>query len=81
MKKKKSTSRKEGWARFPLWQRGLFLIVIGPVSNQVASLVMPAPANSAAASGQAFGRGLVAVVCVIAGVVMIAMHFVRRGRR
>jgi hypothetical protein len=35
----------------------------------------------AAARGQAFGRGLATLLAVMAGVVLIIMHFVNRKRR
>jgi hypothetical protein len=78
---RKQPSSPKGLKSVPLWQWGLLLIVIGPVANMLVGMLMPPPGNSDAARGQAFGRGLVAVLSVIIGVVLIAVHFVRRGRR
>jgi hypothetical protein len=65
-----------------LWQCGLLLMVFGPLANILAGMVLTAPAGSAAARGQAFGRGLAAALAVITGFVLIILHFVRgRGGR
>jgi hypothetical protein len=62
----------------PLWQWGLLVIIAGLVANMFMGL-MPAPSGgSAAARGQAFGRGVATVLAIIAGLVLIIMHFVRR---
>lgn len=77
--KKKRGSSSDGFNP-PLAMWGGLLIVAGIVAFQAVAQIMPAPAGSAEARGQAFGRGLGTVLCVIAGVVMIIMHFVRQGR-
>ncbi len=71
----------QGLKAVALWQWGLLFIIAGLLANQVAGFVMPAAGNSAEARGQAFGRGLAALLFVIAGVVMIVLHFARRERR
>jgi polyferredoxin len=63
--------------RIPLWQWGLLVIIAGLMANVLMSM-LPAPDGAAAARGQAFGRGLATLVAIIAGVVLIVMHFVRR---
>jgi polyferredoxin len=77
---KKSKSPNEGLGKFALWQWGLTCIFGGIVANFVSPLVMSTPANTAAARGQAFGRGLATLLAIIAGIVLIVMHFVRRNR-
>ena len=64
-----------------LWQWGLFLILASLLANVMMGLTMPVPDNSAAARGQAVGRGVATALGVIAGVVLIVMHFVRRKGR
>ncbi len=70
----------EGFMSMPLWKKGLFLIVAGPVGNMVTSFLFPIVGNSEAARGQRFGQGLVTVLCVVAGVVLVIVHFVRGNR-
>ena len=69
--------KPEGFLSLPLWQKGLFLMLIGPLTNMVMSIVFPIVGNSEAARGQRFGQGLVTFLCVIAGVVLVIIHFVR----
>jgi polyferredoxin len=68
----------------PLWQWGLLLLIAGLIANLAVGMLLPklapAPAGSDAAWGQAFGRGLVTVLAVLAGLVLIVLHFVRRKR-
>mgnify|MGYP003390108270 CR=1 FL=1 len=72
--------KPEGFMNMPLWQKGLFLMLIGPLANMVLSFVAPIVGNSEAARGQRFGQGLVTFLCVIAGVVLVILHFVRGNR-
>lgn len=72
--------KPEGFMSMPLWQKGLFLILIGPLANMASGFVFPIVGNSDAARGQRFGQGLVTVLCVIAGVVLVILHFVRGNR-
>ena len=65
--------------RFTLWQWGLLVIFGGIMANLLTGL-MPPPGDSAAARGQAFGRGAATLIAVVAGVVLIVMHFVRHKR-
>ncbi|MFM9960928.1 MAG: hypothetical protein ACKV2Q_06860, partial [Planctomycetaceae bacterium] len=69
--------KPEGFMSLPLWMKGVFLMLVGPLTNMVAGFVFPIVGNSEAARGQRFGQGLVAVLCVIAGVVLVIIHFVR----
>lgn len=69
--------KSEGFLSMPLWQKGLFLMLVGPLANMVSGFVFPIVGNSEAARGQRFGQGLVTVLCVIAGVVLVIIHFVR----
>ncbi len=78
--KKKPGSPQEGFKSIAMWQWGLLLIVAGVVAYQVTGFVLPAAGNLAEARGQALGRGLVSVLCVIAGVVLVVKHFVRGNR-
>jgi hypothetical protein len=77
----KKRSRREQSQSFNKLQVGGLLIVVGPVAAMLTGLIMPATSNTAEARGQAFGRGLVAVLCVIAGIVLIVMHFARNRSR
>lgn len=72
--------KREGFLSLPLWQKGLFLMLIGPLANLVSSFVFPIVGTSEAARGQRFGQGLVTLLCVIAGVVLVILHFVRGNR-
>ncbi|HUG89558.1 MAG TPA: hypothetical protein VML55_01910 [Planctomycetaceae bacterium] len=57
----------------------MIVIFAGLVANLVMGL-LPPPSGSAAARGQAFGRGAATLVALIAGVVLIVMHFMRKRR-
>ena len=64
----------------PLWQWGVLVIVAGLVASVLQAQFAPVAANSAAARGAALGRVAAALLFLFIGVVMIVMHFVRRGR-
>ncbi len=64
----------------PLWMKGALLMLIGSLTNMVLSFVSPIVGDSEAARGQRFGQGLVTLLCVIAGVVLLIIHFVRGNR-
>ncbi len=72
--------KPEGFMSLPLWMKGLLLITGGVVATVVSSIVFPIVGNSEAARGQRFGQGLVTFLCVIAGVVLVIIHFVRGNR-
>ncbi|MFN0052335.1 MAG: hypothetical protein ACKV0T_09085 [Planctomycetales bacterium] len=72
--------KPEGFQSFALWQWGLFLMLAGPLGNMVSGFVFPIVGNSEAARGQRFGQGLVTFLCVIAGAVLVIIHFVRSKR-
>lgn len=77
-KKRRSQSNSN---RLALWQIGLLLVIAGPLANIFLSMVWPLePPLTNEQRGQALGRGLAALVSVIAGIVMIVLHFVRRSR-
>ncbi|MCC6510705.1 MAG: hypothetical protein IT423_16495 [Pirellulaceae bacterium] len=76
---KRPETPMERLKRTPLWQMGLVVIGAGIASNLVMGLSATS-GGSAAERGQALGRGLATLVFVIAGVVLIVMHFVRRKR-
>ena len=77
-KKRKSAPSNQ----LALWQMGLLLMVAGPLAYIFLDIVWPlTPPLTNEQRGQAFGRGLVSVLSVIAGVVMVVLHFVRRKRR
>ncbi|MDZ4685961.1 MAG: hypothetical protein SH850_12910 [Planctomycetaceae bacterium] len=78
-KKRNSSSQSNTLA---LWQLGSLLMVAGPLSYIFLDIVWPlTPPLTNEQRGQAFGRGLVSVLSVIAGGVMVGLHFVRRKRR
>jgi hypothetical protein len=80
---KKSASRKRSNGGIALWQAGLLLIIGGAVANVFSPMIMgllPPPGNHDEAMGRAFGRGLATVMCIIIGVVLIVVHFVRRRK-
>ena len=77
---KKPDSPMERLKNVALWQWGLIVIGAGVAAGLLAGLQSP-PAGSDAARGAAFGRGAVTLLAVIAGVVLIVMHFVRQKRR
>lgn len=72
--------KPEGFQNFTLWQFGLLLMVAGPAANVVMSILFPIVGNSAEARGQAFGQGLATFLCVVIGVVLVIVHFVRAQR-
>ena len=78
---KKPESPMERLRNVALWQWGLIVIGAGVAASQLAGLLHAPPAGSDAARGAAFGQGVVALLSVIAGVVLIVMHFVRGKRR
>ena len=77
---KKPESPWERLKKVTLWQWGLIVICAGVAANLFAGL-QASPGGSAAARGEAFGRGAATLVFVIAGVVLIVLHFVCRQRR
>ncbi len=77
-KKRTSPSNSK---QFALWQLGLFLIIAGPLAYTLLATIWPLkPPLTNEQLGQAFGRGLVSILSVIAGVVMVVLHFVRQKR-
>jgi hypothetical protein len=77
---KKSETPLERLKKIALWQWGLILIGAGVAANLVSGLGPPA-GGAAAARGQALGRGVATLCFVVAGVVLIVLHFVRRKKR
>ena len=71
--------RRDRSKNLSLAQLGLLLIVAGLLAGMILG-VQATPGADAAARGAAFGRGLVTLLSVIAGIVLIVMHFVRRKR-
>lgn len=81
---KKSAKRRGQEGGIALWQVGALLIIGGVVANIFSPMIMellPPPGNHDEAMGRAFGRGLATVLCIIIGVVLIVVHFVRSSRR
>jgi hypothetical protein len=65
--------------RITLWQIGLLLVLAGPLAYTVLMTFDPlVPPLTNAQRGQAFGRGLASVLFVVAGVVLVVLHLVRR---
>jgi len=77
---KKPETPMERLKKVAMWQWGLIVIFAGVASNLLMGL-QASTGGSAAARGQALGRGAATMLFVIAGVVLIIMHFVRRKRR
>jgi hypothetical protein len=63
----------------PKWQWGMIFIMAGIGANLVMQL-RPTPANTAEARGAALGAAAASLVFIIAGIVMIILHFVRDKR-
>jgi hypothetical protein len=64
-------------------QLGSLCIIGGIAANILMPMIMrmgPPPANSAAARGQAFGSAVASLLFIIAGIVLIILHFVGRKR-
>ncbi len=77
MSKKRTSSPKSN--PFPLLQVGLVLMVAGPLAYFLLATIWPlAPPLTNEQKGQAFGRGLASALSLVAGVVMVVLHFVRR---
>ncbi len=75
--KKRASSSKSN--SFPLLQVGLLLIAAGPLAYLFLATIWPLePPLTNEQRGQAFGRGLVSVLSLVAGVVMVVLHFVRK---
>ncbi|XZE52100.1 hypothetical protein SH139x_003782 [Planctomycetaceae bacterium SH139] len=77
---KKQDTPIERLKNVALWQWGLLLIIAGVLAN-VAMGLQASPAGSAAARGEAVGRAVFTLLAVMAGVVLIAINFVRQKRR
>jgi len=68
--------------RLPLWQIGLLMLIAGPASHAVSTMVWPLkPPLTAEQRGQAAGRAAAAIAIMIAGVVVLIVHFVKQRRR
>lgn len=76
---RKPASAIERLKAWPLWQWGLLVIFAGLVGSVLQAQLAPA-ANPAAERAAALGRGVAALLFIIIGIVLIGMHFVRRGR-
>jgi len=79
---KKPQSPWERLKRLALWQWGLLVIFAGLMATPLM-MVMQSPAGRPAAEqrAEALGRGVATLVFVVAGVVLIVLHFVRRKPR
>lgn len=63
----------------PLWQWGMICIVSGIASNLLN--FTSGSANSAEQRGAMVGRGVASLLFILAGVVLIVVHFVRAKRK
>jgi hypothetical protein len=63
--------------KLPLWQWGAIFIFAGMMANMVMGL-QPTPIGTAAARGQAMGRGVATGVFVIAGMGMMLVDLLRK---
>lgn len=63
-----------------LWQWGLITIVAGVFANMVMSFQAPT-GGSAAARGQAAGRGIATLLFVLIGIALIVVDVIRRRRK
>jgi uncharacterized membrane protein len=79
-KRKKQETGMDRLKRMALWQWGLISIFAALVANVLTGL-QHTTGGSAAERGRALGRGVATMLFVIAGVVLIVMHFVRRKWR
>lgn len=61
--------------KIPKWQWGMIFIFAGMASN-LMPYIRPTPANTAEARGAALGAAAASLVFIIAGIVMIMLHFV-----
>ena len=75
----KPQSPWERLKRLALWQWGLLLIVGGLASNAI--FPMPRGSLTYEQRAEVAGRLTVTLVSVVAGVVLIVLHFVRRKPR
>jgi hypothetical protein len=77
---KKPESPMERLKKITLWQWGAIVIFAGILTNLLMGL-QATTGRSATARARAFGRAAATLLFVIVGIVLIVMHFVRRGRR
>jgi hypothetical protein len=77
---KKNESGMDRLKAMPLWQWGLLVIVGALVGSALQAHFAPVAPNPAAARGAALGRVVAALLFIFGGVVMIVVHFARRGR-
>jgi len=75
---KKPGSKKDSIRDWPLWMWGCMCIFGGAIAGALNSMGRPVTAEDRAA---AIGGGLAALTFIGGGVVLIILHFVRRGRR
>jgi hypothetical protein len=83
MSKKQSKKQETGMDRLkkvPLWQWGAIAIFAGIISYLVMGMQAPAGGTTAARRGAEMGRAMASLIFIIAGGVMIAMHF-RRNQK
>jgi len=77
---KKPDTPMERLKNVALWQWGLLLIFAGVFANMAMGL-QASPGGSAAARAEALGRAIGTLLFVIAGIVLIVIHFFRRKQR
>lgn len=78
--KKQPETGMDRLKKVALWQWGLITIVAGVFANLVMALQGSATGGSAAARGEALGRGVATLLFVGTGVVLIIVDIVRRRR-
>ena len=77
MNAKKPDSPKDRLKAIPLWQWGVITILAGMLSNMVLGMAGSGGGSSAQQRAEALGRATATGLCVVAGIVLIVMHFVR----
>ncbi len=81
MPSKKQEKPLDRLKKIALWQWGLIVIFAGIFSSMLSGTIAPTGGSSAAERGALVGRALAFLTFVLVGVVLIALHFVRRMRK
>jgi len=71
----------DNFKKLTLLQWGLICIAGGLIAGPIATMVGPAPRNSAERMGQAVGGAFAVLLFVIIGIVLIVMHFRSGGSK
>ena len=81
MPDKQEDSLTERMKKLPLWQWGVITIFAGIVANMAVMLMIQAQGmRGAEERGARLGAGVAGGFFIIAGIVLIVMHFVRKQK-